>query len=182
MLAAFGQGADGVMDGRRTGSRGKGRCTVFQRGDAPLKHILGRVGQSAVDVSCIPQSEPVRRLLAVRKHKGSGSINGYRSGVGSRVCLFLADVQLFGFKAPMFGVANICHGIVLLRGRRLLYHSNSDAPSSMHRQCWDRAGPCRTTPGDGTGSSLWGSLSTIIKNGGPPVQYGKGMPGDRFFL
>ncbi len=91
-------GLEGVGDGRRAGGHRQSRHAPFQGGDAPLKHILGGVGQTAVDVAALRQAEAVRRLPAVGKHIGGGGVDGHGPGVGGGVGLFLPHMELEGFE------------------------------------------------------------------------------------
>ena len=71
------------------------RChTALKRCDTLLEHILGRVCQSAVNVSCIGKSEARRCMIAVVKYIRRGLINRNRSRSGHRIRLFLSYVKL----------------------------------------------------------------------------------------
>ena len=59
---------------------------------------LGGVGQTAVDVAGVCQTEAVRSVLAVAEHIGSGLVNGHCAGIGRGIGLLLANVQLKGLK------------------------------------------------------------------------------------
>ena len=80
--------------GHRRCARGKGqRCAAsFQCSQPFFQHILGGIGQPSVNVAGIFQTEPVRCVLAVVEHIGSGLVNRHRPGIRRRVCLFLSNV------------------------------------------------------------------------------------------
>jgi hypothetical protein len=56
------------------------------------------VGQPAVDVACIGQTETVGGVLAVAEHIGRGLVDGHRTGIGGGVGLLLTDMKLQGLK------------------------------------------------------------------------------------
>ena len=89
---------DGVGDGSSAGSGSQSSHAAFQSGNALLEHILGGVGQTAVDVAGVCQTEAVRSVLAVVEHIGSGLVNGHCAGIGRGIGLLLANVQLKGLK------------------------------------------------------------------------------------
>ena len=66
--------------------------------DALLEHILGGVGQTAVNVACVLQVEAVSGVLGVMEHVGSGLVNRHGAGIGDGVSLLLANMQLQGLK------------------------------------------------------------------------------------
>ena len=57
MAAVLGQGLDGVADSGSTGSNSQARHAAFQGSDALFQHILGGVGQTAVNVAGISQAK-----------------------------------------------------------------------------------------------------------------------------
>ena len=89
---------NGVGDGSSAGSGSQSSHAAFQSGNALLEHILGGVGQTAVDVAGVCQPEAVRSVLAVAEHIGSGLVNGHCAGIGRGIGLLLANVQLKGLK------------------------------------------------------------------------------------
>ena len=89
---------NGVGDGSSAGSGSQSSHAAFQSGNALLEHILSGVGQTAVDVAGVCQTEAVRSVLAVAEHIGSGLVNGHCAGIGRRIGLLLANVQLKGLK------------------------------------------------------------------------------------
>ena len=98
VVAGLGQSLDGVCNGRGTGGQGQSRHAALQSRDALFQHILGGVGQAAVDVAGVRQAEPGRRVGGVAEDVGSGLVNGDRTGIGGGVSLFLADVELQSLK------------------------------------------------------------------------------------
>ena len=98
VLTLLAQGLDGVGDGSRAGGYGQARGAALQSGNALFKHILGGIGQTAIDVAGIRQAEPVGGVLAVVEYVGGGGVNGNGTGIGCGVGLLLANVELQGFK------------------------------------------------------------------------------------
>ena len=92
------QRLDGVGDGGSAGSSGQSSHAALQSSDALLEHILRGVGQAAVDVACIGQTETVSGVLAVAEHIGSGLVDGHGAGIGCGIGLLLANVKLQGLK------------------------------------------------------------------------------------
>ena len=70
MVAASRQVQDGISDGSGSRSHGQGADTTFQGGDSLFKHILGGIGQTAVDVSGIRQSESGRSMGGIVENIG----------------------------------------------------------------------------------------------------------------
>lgn len=98
MPAVLGQCLKGVVDG--SGARGNGQRgnAALQSRDALFKNILGGVGQAAVDVALGPQGKAVSGILGIGEHIGGSLVDGHRTGIGDRIGLLLADVQLKGLK------------------------------------------------------------------------------------
>jgi len=92
------QRLDGVGDGGSAGSSGQSSHAALQSSDTLLEHILRGVGQTAVDVACIGQTETVSGVLAVAEHIGSGLVDGHGAGIGCGIGLLLANVKLQGLK------------------------------------------------------------------------------------
>ena len=61
---------DGVGDGSCTGSSSQSSHAAFQSGNALLEHILGGVGQTAIDVAGVGQTKAVSGVLAVAEDIG----------------------------------------------------------------------------------------------------------------
>ena len=83
---------------RRAGSGGQGRCAALQSRDPLFQHVLGGVGQAAVDVARILQTEAGGGVGGVFEHVGGGLVNGHGPGIGGGIGLFLAYVKLQSFK------------------------------------------------------------------------------------
>ena len=75
MLPAFGKSLNGVVYGGGTRRGCKGGRATFKRGNAAFENILGRVGQSAVNVAGVPETEAVGSVLRIVENKRSGRIN-----------------------------------------------------------------------------------------------------------
>ena len=99
--AARGKGLDRIGNGCRTGSDREGSSSAFKSREALLQHLLGGIGQSAVDIAGIGEAEAVRRMFAVVEHIGSGLVDRYGARISGRISLFLSNVQLQGFKSVL---------------------------------------------------------------------------------
>lgn len=73
-------------------------------------HALGGVGQTAVDVARVRQSEAGLGVVEVVEDVAGGLVDRHRAGVGGRVGLLLADVQLQGFET----IVLVCHDALSL--------------------------------------------------------------------
>ena len=98
MVAGLSQCFDGVGDSSSAGSGCQSSHAALQSSDALLEHILSGVGQAAVDVACVSQTETVSGVLAVAEHIGSGLVDGHCTGIGCGISLLLANVKLQGLK------------------------------------------------------------------------------------
>ena len=101
VVTGLGDVAHGVLDGRGArGDRDAGGA-AFKGGDAILEHALGGVGQTAVDVTRVGESEAGLGVVEVVEDVAGGRVDRHCAGVGGRVGLLLADVQLQGFKTVL---------------------------------------------------------------------------------
>ena len=92
-VAAVGsQGKDGVGDGGGPGSHGQRSHAAFQCGQALFQHLLGGIGQAAVNVSGVGKAEAGGRMGGIFKYVGSGLINGNRPGIRGGIRFFLSDM------------------------------------------------------------------------------------------
>jgi hypothetical protein len=82
MVSRAGDVQDGVGDRRGAGSDGERTHAPFQGGDAALEHVLRRVGQAAVDVARVCQSETGRRMRGVMEDVRRSLIDGDGARVG----------------------------------------------------------------------------------------------------
>ena len=98
VVAGLSQCLDGVGDGSCTGSSSQSSHAAFQSGNALLEHILGGVGQTAIDVAGVGQTKAVSGVLAVAEDIGSGLVDRHSTGIGSGIGLLLANVKLQGLK------------------------------------------------------------------------------------
>ena len=94
VIPRLGQGLDGVGNCRGAGGGGQSRHASLQSRDTLFQHILGGVGQPAIDVSGISQPKAGGCMGRIPKHIGGGLVNGYRPGIGGRVRLLLAHMEL----------------------------------------------------------------------------------------
>ena len=110
VAAVLGQGLDGVVDGGGAGSHSQGSHAALKGCDALLEHILGGVGQTAVNVAGVLQVEAVSGVLGVMEHVGSGLVNRHGAGIGDGVSLLLANMPLQGLKM----VFTLAHDKILI--------------------------------------------------------------------
>ena len=99
MAAVCRQGLNRIGNGRGAGGYRQGGAAALQGRHPLLQHLLGGVGQPAVDIARVRQAEAVRRVLTVAENIGSGLVNRHRPGVRRRIRLFLSHVKLQGFKS-----------------------------------------------------------------------------------
>ena len=106
MAAVCGKRFNGVGDRGGTGRERQRGASAFQGGQALFEHILGGVCQPAVNVARIRKAEPVGSMFAVPEDIGSGLVNRYGPGIGSRIRLFLSNVELqcFEFVVAHFNI------------------------------------------------------------------------------
>lgn len=83
---------------------------AFEGRDAVFEHALGGVGQTSVDVARVRQSEAGLGVVEVVEDVAGGLVDRHRAGVGGRVGLLLADVQLQGFET----IVLVCHDALSL--------------------------------------------------------------------
>ena len=102
MLARFCQCPNGVIDGSRTGCNSQRGAAALQLCDALLKSVLGRICQTAIDVTGVTQAETVCGVLTIVKYIRCGLVNRNGSCIGDGIGGFLADMQLQSFKAILF--------------------------------------------------------------------------------
>ncbi|MNV09545.1 hypothetical protein D3C71_1000400 [compost metagenome] len=100
VVADFGDGLDGVGDGRLP--RGQRECadTAFQRSNALFQHIRGRVHDAGVDVALHFQIEQIGTVLGVVEGIGHGLVDRYRHRAGGGIGR-VAAVHGDGFRLPL---------------------------------------------------------------------------------
>ena len=96
MVASLHDVLQGVGDGSGTAGHGQSGHAALKGCHAVFEHALGGVGQTAVDVAGIAQTEAVGGMLGVAEHVAGGLIDGHGTGIGGGVGLFLAHMQLQG--------------------------------------------------------------------------------------
>ena len=72
-------------DSRRAAGKGEGADAAFQRREALLKHVGGRVHDPRVYVARLGEGEQVLGVLGVVEHVRGCLVNGHGAGVGGRV-------------------------------------------------------------------------------------------------
>ena len=94
MSAVLSKGFQGIGDGGGPGSQGQGGGPALQSGDPALQHVLGGVGQAAVDVSGIRKAKARGGVFTVPEYIGGGGVNGDRPGVGGGIRGLLPHMEL----------------------------------------------------------------------------------------
>ena len=94
VVALLRQVDDGVVNGCCSGSYCKCCNAAFQCCHSLLENVLGRVGQTAVDVSCILESESCCCVIGVIEYERRCLINRHCSCSGCRIWIFLSYVKL----------------------------------------------------------------------------------------
>ena len=117
VVAGLGDVAHRVFHGGRAGRDGQARGAAFEGRDAVFEHALGGVGQTAVDVARVRQSEAGLGVVEVVEDVGGGLVDRHRAGVGGRVGLLLSDMQLQRLKT----VVLVCHGGLLRMDSCLIF-------------------------------------------------------------
>ena len=114
VVASLSKCLNGVGNRCGAGSGSQSGNTALECCNALLEHILRGVSQTAVNIACIRQTETVSRVLAVMENVRSGLVDRNCTGIGNRISGLLTDVQLLGFKGPVFGILDSCHDNNLL--------------------------------------------------------------------
>ena len=114
VVASLSKCLNGVGNRCGAGSGSQSGNTALECCNALLEHILRGVSQTAVNIACIRQTETVSCVLAVVENIRGGLVDRNCTGIGNRVSGFLTDVQLLGFKGPVFGILDSCHDNNLL--------------------------------------------------------------------
>ena len=98
MVPRLGQGLDGIGDSGGAGGHRQGGASPLQGGHPPLQHLLGGVGEAAVDVARLLQGKAGGSVGGVREDVGGGLIDRDRPGAGGRVGVLLSGVELESLK------------------------------------------------------------------------------------
>mmetsp|Transcript_5968 Transcript_5968/g.23715 ORF Transcript_5968/g.23715 Transcript_5968/m.23715 type:complete len:341 (+) Transcript_5968:5957-6979(+) len=114
VVARLGQGQDGIGDRRLARGHGQRTDAAFQRREALLQHIVGRVHDAAVDVAGHLQVEQVGAMLGAVEGIGHGLVDRHGDRLGGRVRR-VAAVHRQGLEAPVVAGIGLGHGG--LRGR-----------------------------------------------------------------
>ena len=98
VIAGLGQSFNGIGDGSSAGGQSQGRNAALKSCNAFFQDVLRGVGQTAVDVAGVCQTKAGGRVGGIVEHIGGRLINRHCACVCCGICLFLADMQLKGFK------------------------------------------------------------------------------------
>lgn len=85
VVAALGDGLNGVGDGGLSGGQRERPDAAFERGHALFQHVLRRVHDACVDVARDFQVEQVCAVLRVVERTGHRLVNGHGDGAGGDV-------------------------------------------------------------------------------------------------
>ena len=98
-----------------TGSNCQSCCTALQCCDSLFKHILCRVGQTAIDITCICQSETSCCMITVAEYVGRCLVDWNCSCISNRIRLFLSYMKLkcFEFKLSVLSCNFFTHNLIL---------------------------------------------------------------------
>lgn len=96
-----------IGDGSCTACHGESCNASFECGNAAFKDSLRGVGQTAVDVARVAQTETVGGVGGVTEDVGSGLIDGHGACIGGGVRLFLSYVELERLEVKFF----LSHGV-----------------------------------------------------------------------
>ena len=100
VVADFGEGLHRVGDGRHAAGHGQGADPAFQRRDALLQHVVGRVHDPRIDVARHLEVEQVGAVLGVVEGERGGLVNRHGHRLGGRVgAVTGVDGQGFQFHA-----------------------------------------------------------------------------------
>ena len=80
--------------GSGTRSHSEGSHTTFEGCDALLKHRLGRIGETAIDISRVAKRETVGSVLRVAEHITCCLVDRHRACIGCRIGLLLSHMEL----------------------------------------------------------------------------------------
>ena len=94
VAAVLTQSFQHVGDGSSAGGQRQCRHAAFQSGHPLFQHVLGGVGETAVNIAGVRQPEAGGGVGAVVEHVRGGGVNGNGAGIGSGIGLLLADVEL----------------------------------------------------------------------------------------
>ena len=94
MIACTSDIFESISDGSGTRSDCQSCYPSFKSGYALFKNSLSGVGQTAVDVSRVLQSEACGCMGGVVKYIRGGLVNRNCAGICCRVCLFLSYMNL----------------------------------------------------------------------------------------
>ena len=98
VIPRLSKGLDGIGNSRRARGHGQRRYAPFQGGNPLFQHVLGGVGQPAIDVACVRQTEPGGGVGGIPEHITGGLVDGHRPGIGGGVRQLLANMELQGLK------------------------------------------------------------------------------------
>ena len=73
--------------------------TALEGRNALLEHVLRGIRQTSVDIARVGETEARGSMFGIVEHVRGGLVNRHRARVGYGVGLFLADMELEGFKS-----------------------------------------------------------------------------------
>lgn len=94
MIALRHQPEYGIGHGSGAGRQRQNGHAAFESGHALLEHILGGIGEPAVDVALLLEIETGRSLGRAAENIGCGLVHRYRAGIGGRIGMLLPHMEL----------------------------------------------------------------------------------------
>ena len=102
MVAGLCDVLQGIGDGGSTAGHSQSGHSALEGSHTLFEHALRGVGETSVDVSGIAQTEAVGSMLGVAEDVAGGLIDGHGTGIGGRIGLLLAYMQLQGLEVKSF--------------------------------------------------------------------------------
>jgi len=96
VVTGLGKSLQGIGDG--SGARGDGEASnaALECGDTVLEDALGRVGQTAVNVTGVGKTKAVGGVLGVAEHIARGLVDRHGAGIGCGIGALLTNMKLQG--------------------------------------------------------------------------------------
>ena len=98
VVALLRQGLDDIGYRRCAGGKRQRAHAALQSGKALFQHVLGGVGEPAVDISGVCKIETGRRMCGVVEHVGGRLVDRDGPRVGGGIGLLLAHMELQRFE------------------------------------------------------------------------------------
>ena len=96
-----GQRAQRIVNRSSAARYSQRRNPALQSGHTLFQYVLGRIGQTAINIARIRQRKARGRVRRIAKHIRSRLINRYRACASCWIRFLLTNVQLLCFKSPV---------------------------------------------------------------------------------